>query len=324
MRKLVLTALAGIACMLAAVLQPTSTRATANATVTFVSANGVDGNTVNLCSQGSPCGSIAAAISVTTPGGTVVCLSPALTTGPVTITQDVTIDCNQGSLPLAAAAVGGTGITINTPGINVTLRGLAIYGLDGASNPNGVQINAAASVRIEDCKIYNFGSGNGVLIAPSTGSVSVKIQDSTISKNSTGIKIAPSGGATVAFSMERSRSENNAGGGVRVDASGSGAITATITDSNVSFNGGNAVNAISGSSGNVLVNLTHDTIASNAGAAVQANQSAGGGATVTVTKSTLSNNGSAWSIVGGATLLSFKDNAVTGPTGSTPAMANFQ
>jgi hypothetical protein len=112
---------------------------------------------------------------------------------------------------------------------------------------------------------------------------------------------------------------------VRIDGTGGGPITATISDSTVSFNGGNAVNAISGASGNVLVNLTNDIIASNGASGVQANQSSGGSAIVTVSRTTLSNNSSAaWSSVGGGTLLSFKNNEVTGPTGTTPSPATFQ
>ena len=59
-------------------------------------------------------------------------------------------------------------------------------------------------------------------------------------------------------------------------------------------------------------------------ASAQANNSTGGTSVVTVGNSIQSYNASAGSIVGGATLLDFKNNQVTGPTGAPPSMATFQ
>ena len=118
--------------------------------------------------------------------------------------------------------------------------------------------------------------------------------------------------------------ESNVGGGIRVDGTGGGPVKVAITDSSISLNSSNGVNAVSGPAGNVRVNLIRDVIASNGLAGVQSNQSSGGSSSVTVSQSTLSSNGSAWSIIGGATLLSYQNNEVTGTTGTPPSPASFQ
>ena len=72
------------------------------------------------------------------------------------------------------------------------------------------------------------------------------------------------------------------------------------------------------------MNLIRNVIASNGLAGVQSNQSNGGNASVTVSQSMLSSNGSAWSIVGGATLLSYQNNEVTGTIGTPTSPASIQ
>ena len=58
---------------------------------------------------------------------------------------------------------------------------------------------------------------------------------------------------------------------------------------------------------------------------MQANQSAGGSAIVSVGNTMLSNNiAAAWNNVNNSTLQSFKNNQVTGPTGTSPGPAFFQ
>jgi hypothetical protein len=201
-------------------------------------------------------------MSVTLPGGTVFCTGQDVTFGPITISQDITIDCSQGSAASpASCSEGGDGITINTAGVKVTLRGLTIYGVDPPTcfpTHIGVDITAAALVRIENCKIFGFGTV-GVEVAPSSGNVIVKIQDSTITQNSSGVLVAPTGSGSVSISIDRSRIENNIGGGVKTDTS-SGAISASISDSSVSFNNGNGLNAVSIPGAQNMLTLVRDVI----------------------------------------------------------------
>jgi hypothetical protein len=288
--------------------------------VTYVSGTGNDSNTNNFCDRTSPCQSFTAALTVTSPGGVIFCLDSALNVGTVFIAIDVTIDCSETN-----SAIFGTnnaGVYVNAVA-KVTLRGLTIYTDETYQALYGIIVTQGASVHVENCKIFGFTTA-GILVEPNAENATLKVQDSTITRNATGIKIVPIGSANVQASIDRTRIDDNFGGGVRVDGTAGGPIKAAITDSSISLNGSNGVNAVSGPAGNVRVNLIRDVIASNVQAGVQSNQSNGGNASVTVSQLMLSSNGSAWSIVGGATLLSYQNNEVTGTTGTPPTPASFQ
>src|SRR5580704_12686627 len=187
---------AGLASALALILP---TAAQANYTETWVAGTGNDSNSASGCQVTAPCATVGGALTVTQPGGTVFCAGPSVMVLPLNISQDVTIDCSQGSAAIPAICNGGNSININTTGIKVTLRGLTIYGVEGClPQPIGVDITAAALVRIENCKIFGFSSA-GVDVAPSSGNVVVKIQDSTITQNGGGVTVAPTGSASVSI-----------------------------------------------------------------------------------------------------------------------------
>jgi parallel beta-helix repeat protein len=313
-----------VALCVAAGLQP----ARAQIPQAFIASTGDD---THSCQETAPCRSFAKALTAVQAQGEITVLDTA-NYGPVIITKSISIVatgqasvvdqsfCVNMVAPCATISIvaGATDV--------VTLRGLV---LDGSvtSNTSGVLIYNAARVNIENCAIYN-SSNPGIYVVPSTASqpvtlastIDLNVQDTTVSRNTTAIKITAVPGVLVNATISNSNIVNNSGGGVRIDGSTGGAITATIADSRISLNGGNGVNAVGGT-GTVLANLTNDILGSNAGAAVQAN---GGSATVAVSRSTLSNNGSAWSNVGGATLLSFGNNEVTGPIGTPPSHASFQ
>src|ERR1700722_2592637 len=308
-----------IASIISVVLPAKSVHAQTLSESSWVSPNGNDGNQSSGCQSTAPCQSFQAALNATLAGGTISCIEPPFTPGPLTITQDVIIDCS-GGIVTGDFIFHNPAITIASK-INVILRGLTITG--GETAVAGINVTAGATIRIEQCKIFQFETG--VLIAPTSGNASIKVQDSTISRNSAaGVKVEPTGGATVQIEFERSQSEHNTGGGFRVQTTGAGSVTASIWDSSIGLNGANGLIALSGPSGSILVNLTNDILASNVLAGVEANQSAGGSAVVTVSRSTLSNNGSAWESVDGGTLLSFENNEVTGPIGTPPNHASFQ
>jgi hypothetical protein len=315
MRKIVylrVLLFAALASTLAFIL-PTAAQAAFSET--WVSGTGNDGNSASGCQVAAPCQSLGTAMSVTALGGTVFCAGPSSLVGPLTISQDITIDCSQGFAANPTNCNGGDGITINTAGIKVTLRGLTIYGVDAGAcfpQPLGVNITAAALVRIENCKIFGFGTA-GIEVAPSSGNVVVKIQDSTITSNDAGILVVPTGSASVSISIDRSRIENNTGGGMKTDTT-SGAITASISDSSVSFNGGNGLNTVSSSGAQNMLSLTRDIIALNGSAGLQAN----GGTTAVLVDETLldSNTTGATESVSSGNLLTYGNNRVVGPPGS--------
>src|SRR6185295_19080130 len=147
-----------------------SAPASAQATRTWVSGVGDD---VNPCSRTAPCKTFAGAISKTAAGGEINCLDPG-GFGAVTIGKSLTISCE--GLTGGIVVSGGNGINVNAGASDVVfLKGLDIEGLGmttGAIGLNGIKVNTAAAVHIEDCHIRNFRAalpnGFGILITPST------------------------------------------------------------------------------------------------------------------------------------------------------------
>lgn len=150
---------------------------------TFVSTSGNDANTGANCSLVAPCRSFASAMSVTATDGEIVVLDSG-GYGPVTITQGVTIDAAAG-LYAGISVTAGTGVTVNTPGANVTLRGLTINGQGGTT---GVSVLAAGSIRIERCTLRKFV---GTAIVSLAATDAIEIVDVAIADSgSNGIDIA--------------------------------------------------------------------------------------------------------------------------------------
>ena len=112
----------------------------AQATRTWVSGVGDD---VNPCSRTAPCKTFAGAISKTAAGGEINCLDPG-GFGAVPITKSMTISCHYTE---GGALAGGNGIAVNMPPPTdvVFLRGLDIFGVNGADPGIRLQSPAAAS-----------------------------------------------------------------------------------------------------------------------------------------------------------------------------------
>jgi hypothetical protein len=290
--------------------------AQAQATRTWVSGVGDD---ANPCSRTAPCKTWPGAISKTATGGEIDALDPG-GFGTVTITKSITLDGGGGQVAAILASPGVNGVNVSAAGGIVILRNLRINGAGGAT---GVLISAAATVVVEKCDIFGFAQA-AIQAAVSTGTLSLKVQETTLNNNGSGVSVKPSGGAIVNASIERTHADANTGGGIRVDGTNGGSSNVAISDSSVSLNNSLGVNGVSGPSGNVKVDLTRVVIANNNGAGVQSNNGTGGSAIVTVGQSILSNNTTAWSPVGTAQLLSFQNNQVTGPVGTAPGTISPQ
>jgi hypothetical protein len=296
----------------------------AQATRTWVSGVGDD---ANPCSRTAPCKTFPGAISKTATGGEIDALDPG-GFGTVTITKSITLDGGGGQVA-SILATGVPGVTVNAAGGVVVLRNLRINGILQSGSPGtiGVNIIAAARVEIENDDIFGFGTAGvqgGIVIAPSSGTVNVGVQNTSVYDNFAGVFSKPTGGAVVNLTVQHSFVDNNQGGGIRADGTGGGTTNAAITDTSSSLNGGNGVLGISGPS-NVNVDLQRAVIANNTSSGVQSNNSAGGTSIVTVGSSILSHNVvGAWLIAGSATLQSFLNNQVTGPPGSSPTQINPQ
>ena len=155
--------------------------------------------------------------------------------------------------------------------------------------------------------------GPGIELLPGVGSAStarISVHDTPILNNGAGVLIKPTGGIAAAAAFQGITINNNLGGGLRVDGTGgSGAVNVTIADSSVSFNASNGFNAVSGP-GNVTLDIMRVIVQSNGSSGIQSNP--GGTASVTVGRSMIRGNIVGVTAIGGASLLSYSNNQVTG------------
>ena len=194
----------------------------------YVKSTGSDANTATGCTLAAPCRGFTAAHSVVDPDGEIVALDAA-GYGAVTITKSVTITANPGFFAGIAASTGNA-ITLATPGISVTLRGLQINGI-GANV--GISMTAGDRLNIENCVITNFVQ-HGVLVVDVA---KARVLNSLIRNNGgAGVVFADTASAEVADS----RMLNNFFPGIL--ASGSGSPTrVNVSNSVLSSNGWGAV-----------------------------------------------------------------------------------
>ncbi|MGA8497162.1 MAG: protease pro-enzyme activation domain-containing protein [Xanthobacteraceae bacterium] len=291
---------------------------------TWVSA--ASGSDSNPCTRTAPCLTFAAALAQTAAGGEIDVLDPG-DFGAVTITKAIRIDGDAAEDPGAAAAPGTSGIVISAGTDDaIDLRGLTFDGL-GATGMSGVVFNSGARLHIQNCVIQGFAT-SGITFAPgasSAGVAQLSVHDTTIIGNATGIWVEPTGGIAADVTLDRVDIDHNNGDGLRVDGSAaSGAINVAVTDSSVSFNASNGIDALSGP-GNVTVSIMRVVASANGVAGIAAHQTSGGIASVTVGSSGLYGNTVAAQATGGAGLLSYSNNQVTGnaTNGSFTAAASL-
>src|SRR5664279_6111508 len=128
--------------------------ANAQATRTFVSPTGNDGNN---CSLATPCRFFQAAFAQTNAGGEIAVLGTAGYNGGVTFTIDKAISIvNPGGFEAGIVVPsGGTGIVINAGTSDaVSLRGLSIEG--GGVGTTGIAFDSGNSLIIANCVVRNL------------------------------------------------------------------------------------------------------------------------------------------------------------------------
>ncbi|WP_158818588.1 hypothetical protein [Methylocapsa sp. S129] len=181
-------------------------------------------------------------------GGEIDVLDPA-GYGAITITKALSIvNDGVGTAGVQQSTAGANAITINAGSSDaVTLRGLNIDGLGVGAN--GIVFNSGASLAVVNCVIRHFaydgaaqnigdGTGNGVLIAPTSGSMNFVVSNTIASDNGfSGLSyLPPSGAANSRVVIDHLAAFNNLNG-VAVDTAGaSGALAATIVNSVASNN----------------------------------------------------------------------------------------
>lgn len=274
---------------------------------TWVSSFGSD---ANQCTRAAPCQTFNAAMTNTIPGGEIDVLDPG-DFGPLIITKAISIDSEALGVGGILTSPATSGIVINA-GIKdvVNLRGLFLDGTT-ASGTSGIVFNTGAGLSIENCVIQGF-SGPGIAFLPGVGSASTarfSVQNTPILNNGSGVTIKPTGGIAAAVALHGVTIDNNFGGGLRVDGTGgSGAVSVAIADSSVSLNASNGINAVS-SLGSVIVDIMRVVVELNGSSGIQSN---GGAASVTVGSTVIYGNNFGLAPIGGASVLSYGNNQVTG------------
>ena len=193
----------------------------AQATRTWVSGVGDD---ANPCSRTAPCKTFAGAISKTAAGGEINCLDPG-GFGAVTITKSIAIKCQNTE---AGIVVSGTNAIVIAaqPTDKVVLRGLDLNGVGGTNaGLNGIRVLTAKTVKVLDTEIYGFGQ-NGIDYEPTNSFANLVVDNAHIHDNTgNGLLIAPSTGGFARGHIRHSLVENNGCGATVSQIPPGGAFT---------------------------------------------------------------------------------------------------
>lgn len=224
--------------------------ALAQATRTWVSGVGDD---ANPCSRTAPCKTFPGAISKTAPGGEINVLDPG-GFGGVTITKSITISAEGVEAGVLVSGTNAIIISTTNPSDVVVLRGLDIEGL--GTGLDGVKLlTPLQALHIENCTINAFrgSNGNGIEVAPTTGTTEVYVKNSFVRNSAGGILIRPgTGSANVNVTLENVHVDNNSFG-VKSDATNTtGTLRVSIHDGAI---GGNAGASALAAAGGITRNL---------------------------------------------------------------------
>jgi hypothetical protein len=206
--------------------------AQAQATRTWVSGVGDD---VNPCSRTAPCKTFAGAISKTAANGEISVLDPG-GFGAVTITKSLTINGTHGSGYGSILSAGASaGVIINSATAIVRLKSLDING--AGTGTDGIRINAALKVYIEDTKLDGF-TNRGINDIRTTANGFLNITDSNVSGCAQScITIIPGVGGNVTAVLDNVHSQGSGNSGYAQ----SGSVKGTLRNS---FFTGNTQNGI--------------------------------------------------------------------------------
>ena len=178
------------------------------------------GNDANDCTLPHPCRLLPRAVSAVASGGEIWMLDSAnYNIGQVNVDRSVTILAIPGALGSVVATGGGDAIFIGTAGIKVALRNLVMVRL-GSGN-DGIGINGAAEVDVEDCEISNM-TGSG--IAAFDAAANVRVTSTRLRSNNNGVYAR----GAVVVSLDRVMAVGNATAGIYADA-GSNVIVSGST-----------------------------------------------------------------------------------------------
>jgi hypothetical protein len=279
-------------------------RAAGSLTRSFVSSAGVD---TNPCTVAAPCASFAAAYNAVQANGIIAALEPGRY-GPLTISYPVTVNGNGWSAITALA--NGNGVTINAGSGNVVLIGLEIDGAGAAYN--GIVFNSGGSLTIRNCLVKDFivnngnpngTSGNGILIAPTSGTIDFTVVDTiAVNNGNVGVQYSPASGTpTATGAIDHVVATNNTGSGIAVTVSG-GSVAVSISNSVASNNGSSGI-VTNSNPGTITVTADNDEISNNGtGLSVTSG-------TVLLSRSVITEN-SIYGVSNSGTVETFQDNRI--------------
>ena len=204
------------------------------------------GNDSNPCTFGSPCKTFQQAVNAVDAGGEVSAIDSA-GFGSINITKAVTITSPEGVEAGIVASAGVDAIDINA-GTNdaVVLRGLTLNG-GGVGGNHGIVFNSGASLTVANCAVQNFaainGGGIGILIQPTSGTVTFVVTNTTVSNNWIGIDFHPeiNGSANIDHVVATGNSNGIAIIGGSADAAISNSISSNNTEYGIFVGFGSAV-----------------------------------------------------------------------------------
>ncbi|MEA2424464.1 MAG: hypothetical protein QOH13_874 [Thermoleophilaceae bacterium] len=249
------------------------------------------GDDANPCSRSAPCKTFAGAYSKTAAKGEINAMDDG-GYGAVTISKALTI--NGGGHLAGVLTNAANAININAGASDrVALIGLDINGLDTATN--GVKINSARSVRIENTRIFGFAR-DGVDFEPSSASARLSVADSQIYDNAgNGVFVGQRGKATI--------KRNDFG-----DLGSCGVVASAFADSGIYTD--NCGATVGGTQvGPVSVSLSHNSIADSVGSGVEA---IGDNAVARIAANDIFHNGVGLKVLLGGVILSYGNNHIGG------------
>jgi hypothetical protein len=286
-------------------------------TRSFVSSAGVD---TNACTIAAPCASFAQAYTKIGANGIIAALDPGKY-GPIAITGPVTINGN-GWAAITAPA-NGAGITITAGSGNVTLTGLEIDGAGAAYN--GIVFNSGGNLVVRNCVLKDFianglngQSGNGIWIAPTSGTITFTIVDTIVSNSGwAGIYyFPPSGSATATGVINHvvvTGGSSYGIGAILANAAG-GSADISISNSVISNNPSDGVFAFA-PLGSIAMTLDNDEISYNYFGINNVES------TIVLGRSTITNN-STYGITNEGTIDTFLNNQIYANGNSNAVQGN--
>jgi hypothetical protein len=275
-----------------------TTGAATTAQRTFVASTGSD---VNPCSIAAPCRGFARAITQTSAAGEVIVLDSA-GYGPVTVTKSVSIIAPPGIYG-GISVFSGDGITVNAPGAIVVLRGLSINGQGGN---NGIVVQAAARLRVENCVVSAMHVAG---ISHTAANAELIVLDTIVRDNlGSGVYLLADIGYLV---LDHVRSEHNGGNGVSLTPSvGSIGAVATITDGVFTHNEGDGIGADAIAGSTITLVVERSVMSSNGQNGFRMGADVAGSVVATVSRSLINDNGINGILIGTNVLANVSENVV--------------